>query len=93
MDTIGKRVYYARERRGLTQDELARHSGVTQQTIFLIEADKIKRSKYLPEIAQVLRVRWEWLLEGVGQMDRAQTRKRPKRRRGGLTQEFARFLD
>jgi DNA-binding XRE family transcriptional regulator len=45
-----------RKERGLSQEQLARHIGVRQNTIAAIESGATKKSKYLPDIARVLEV-------------------------------------
>jgi HTH-type transcriptional regulator, cell division transcriptional repressor len=69
MDTIGDRVKYARMMRELTQEQLAQAIGVKQQAIQQIESNETKRSRYLPDIADALNVRYLWLLRKSGPME------------------------
>ena len=62
MTTAG-RIIKARSAANLSQRDLARISGCSQQTICDIEHGA--RSKYLPEIAWVLGVSVEWLIFGM----------------------------
>lgn len=68
---LGRRVKYARERRGLTQDELAykvtgSHDPRGQAAISALETRDSVRSKFAPKIAQVLSVDLHWLTSGEG---------------------------
>ncbi|WP_084253535.1 helix-turn-helix domain-containing protein [Sphingomonas pituitosa] len=56
-----ERVRQAMERAQHDQSSLARAIGVTPGTIHQIMSGKIKRSKFLPEIAEVLGVSLRWL--------------------------------
>ncbi|WP_297445043.1 helix-turn-helix transcriptional regulator [Acidiferrobacter sp.] len=69
MDTLAKRLRYARERMGLTQSELARRVKVRPQAIQFIEAGHVRRPRSVVEIARVLGVNAEWLLLGEGEVD------------------------
>lgn len=51
---------------GTTQSSLANKIGVKQQTVQSICSGKIKRSKYIPEIASYLGVNHNWLINGKG---------------------------
>jgi len=59
----GKAVRAARERAGLSQVDLARAVGVTQQCITGIETGRTKSSRFLPRIAMALNKRTEELLD------------------------------
>lgn len=61
--TIGSTIEKARERKKLYQDELAKLSGCSQQTIVDIESDNTKKSKHLPEICKALGIDYEALME------------------------------
>lgn len=64
-NTLGQRLKMARTQMGLTQDELARRTGVAQQTITKIEKSFVERPRRLREISQVLECSEEWLLFGM----------------------------
>lgn len=64
LDTVAKRVAWARERRGRSQSEVARAIGVRPQTIQQVETGETKRSRYLPDIADYLRVPFNWIVRG-----------------------------
>lgn len=67
---FGERVRYARELRGLTQQELAdlTGEGCSQGNINSIENRKSTHSKYARAIAAALKVEPDWLLYGQGEM-------------------------
>ena len=54
MSNIGKRIIEARTARGLSQEDLAARSGVSQGTIGHLESGRNKTSTKLPEIAAAL---------------------------------------
>lgn len=62
------RVRQAREYAQLTQAELAKLSGVTQQAIGRLEAGKSKGSKALAAIAVACDVSTAWLVDETGEM-------------------------
>lgn len=59
--SVAQRVRIAREKSGLSQKALAEKIGVRAQTIQSIESGRIRKSRYLAEIAAVLRVSLGWL--------------------------------
>lgn len=61
---IGKRIEIARESKGITQAELAKKTGITQQAIQRIEGGQTRMPRSLDKIATVLGVKQEWLLTG-----------------------------
>lgn len=61
---IGVRAKFRRDEIGLTQAELADKVGTSQQAIEQLEGGKTKRPRYLPELAEVLGVSIDWLLNG-----------------------------
>lgn len=67
MDTLGSRLKFAREKRGLSQPALAKLVGITFQSIQAIEAGG--GTKHINAIARALRVRARWLEDGVGPME------------------------
>ena len=58
------RVKFAREQLGLTQDDLAKKVGVTQQTIAKLEKGGIEHPRYFRRLALALNVTEHWLLTG-----------------------------
>ena len=67
---VGTQVLQRRETLGLTQEELARKSGIKQFHISLIENKRVRevRSDTLRKLARALNVSADWLLE----LDRAE---------------------
>ncbi|GEM_PF-1101853 len=64
--TTGERVAFARKYRHWSQTDLANETGVVQQTIQAIEANKIKKSRHLYDIGHVTGFSYEWLIKGKG---------------------------
>lgn len=64
MDTLAKRLKYAREEKGLSQAALAKRIGAGQSTIASIEG-RNKGSGKIVQLAQALDVRPEWLESGA----------------------------
>lgn len=69
MDTLAKRLAWARERKGLTQEALARLSGVSQSTIGNLEAGLRQTARKIIDIAAVVEVDPNWLANGKGAPD------------------------
>ncbi|MHB1511747.1 MAG: helix-turn-helix domain-containing protein [Acidiferrobacter sp.] len=69
MDTLAKRLRYARERVGLSQSELARRVKIRPQAIQFIEGGHVRRPRSMVEIARALGVNAEWLLLGEGAVE------------------------
>ncbi len=66
MQTLAERLVYARKLRGIaTQSELAKMAGVAQGTIGNIESGSRNGQGSLHKIARALRVRLEWLRDGL----------------------------
>lgn len=63
---ISERLKSAREKAGLTQDELANAAGVTQGTVANIESGLRKSPRELLAIARAINVHAEWLKSGKG---------------------------
>ena len=63
--TIGSRVQEARKNAGMTQEMLARLSGVPQARISALELNKNKKSSYLIQLSQALGVSANWLETGI----------------------------
>lgn len=70
MSTLSERLKQARQHAGLTQDELAEKSGVTQASISKIELGKNKseNTTFGVQLAVACGVRCEWLVLGQGEM-------------------------
>lgn len=66
VDTIGKRLRWARKERKLTQQLLAERSGVRQSDISKIERDEIQRPTGLLALSRALRCNPDWLDTGDG---------------------------
>lgn len=65
MDTVGQRLRWARERAGLTQNDLFKSSGVSVTAIHRIEQDESKpRPTTARKLAKELGVRVQWLTVG-----------------------------
>ena len=63
---LAQRVRFARDKRGLTQAQLADAIGADQSVIGNLERRDGKSSKYASDIATALRVNLAWLVSGVG---------------------------
>lgn len=61
---VGTRIAHLRKSKEITQATLAKHVGVSQQTIGAIEAARVTDPRHLPAIAQVLGVSAEYLKYG-----------------------------
>ncbi|KQP41344.1 helix-turn-helix domain-containing protein [Pseudorhodoferax sp. Leaf274] len=71
MDSIGSRVKWARERRGLTQAALAKAICVLPGAIGELEAGTRDRPRDLPGLASALGVQVDWLATGQGGWEEA----------------------
>lgn len=69
MNTLGKRLLTARKLSGLTQAELTKKSGVSQQLISRIENDKVESTTEVFKLADALNVNPRWLATGDGEME------------------------
>jgi transcriptional regulator with XRE-family HTH domain len=69
---IGERIRLERRKRKWSQEELARHAGVTQGLISQIENGTNDSSKYLMSLARALDVSPDWLENGRGDPTRRQ---------------------
>lgn len=69
MNTLAERVKFARERAGLTQQEVADLAGMKQPSYFKIETGKTKRTGFINKLANVLKVDSNWLETGNGSID------------------------
>jgi transcriptional regulator with XRE-family HTH domain len=68
MSSIAQRLLEAREKRDLSQAQVALLAGVSQGTIGNIEAGIRKSKGSLHSIAKALGVNLEWLMNGEGEM-------------------------
>lgn len=64
LESVGKRVAYARKYRSLTQQELADRAGIAQSSLASLEAGRNKGSRSLVGLAKALDVPAEWLDSG-----------------------------
>lgn len=64
MDTLAKRLIWAREKKGMTQQQLAKAADVAQSTIGNLEAGIRLTCRKVAAIADVLEVDALWLSEG-----------------------------
>ncbi len=72
MQTLGERLNYARKKNGYTQETLAASIGVSRGVIFNLEKNKTQPQSIVSNaICQTLKINESWLLEGVGEMERA----------------------
>lgn len=70
MDTLGKRLHYARRKKGYTQGSLAESIGVSRGVIFNLEKDKTTPQMIvINAICQTLGVNKDWMTDGVGDME------------------------
>lgn len=64
METIGDRIKYAREKKGISQKQLATKVGLSQPSLAYIESGITKIPRKIQSIADALDVSKEWLLVG-----------------------------
>ncbi|KFL24951.1 hypothetical protein JP74_22000 [Devosia sp. 17-2-E-8] len=57
MATLGERIRQARIAQGMSQAELGRRAGITQQALAGLESGRTSRSRHTPELAQALGMR------------------------------------
>jgi transcriptional regulator with XRE-family HTH domain len=63
---LKERLKYARELRGLTQEQLAKKADCAQSAIGNVESGERKNLRNLVLVARVLRVSVDWLFDGGG---------------------------
>lgn len=69
MDTLGKRLTYARKNKEYTQEGLAAIIGVSRGVIYNLEKNKTEPQLIvLNAICAILKINKEWLLYGTGDM-------------------------
>lgn len=66
---LAERLKLAMEARNMSQASLAESAGISQPSVWKIVSGRTQSSKKLVEIANALKVRPEWLLNGSGEMD------------------------
>jgi transcriptional regulator with XRE-family HTH domain len=72
MKNVSVRLKQAREAKGWSQARLASASGLAQSTVGNIEAGTRQARGSLPELAKALDVSYEWLANGIGEMNATQ---------------------
>lgn len=78
METLGERIRYAREAKGLSQSDIARHFGISRISVLNWEHDDTRpKVERIQKLAEVLGVSEEWLLSAKG--------KPPTRRRKSVS--------
>lgn len=70
MHTLAQRLKYARERKGLSQEDLAKLAGTTQQNIQNIEAGVVQRPRKIGAISKALGESPAWLQFGTEAIDK-----------------------
>lgn len=68
---MAERIKQRMQEIDMTQEELGRQVGLTQPAIFKLLSGKTKRTTRLAEIAQALKTRPEWLIDGIPPMQDA----------------------
>ena len=86
VETIGSRVKWAREQRGLTQAALAKVAGVSTSSIGNLEAGIRDKPRDLVALAFALGARPAWLATGQGEWEEAPS---PRGRTPPTIAEFA----
>lgn len=76
-ETLMSRVRQARMAKGLSQQQIAEAVGMSQPNYYKIENGKTQRSGYINDIARVLGVDVDWLINGKAGSKDVSTIKRP----------------
>lgn len=66
MNTLPDRLKFAREQLNLSQQQVADAVGMKQPSYYQLEAGKSKRSRFINDIARVLKTNADWLMYGEG---------------------------
>ncbi|WP_352338227.1 XRE family transcriptional regulator [Psychrobacter sp. 16-MNA-CIBAN-0192] len=66
MNTLPDRLKFAREQLNLSQQQVADAVGMKQPSYYQLEAGKSKRSRFINDIAKVLKTNADWLMYGEG---------------------------
>ena len=70
MNTLGKRLNYARKKGGYTQESLSKAIGVSRGVIFNLEKNKSEpQTIVINAICQTLKINKNWLIDGSGNME------------------------
>lgn len=69
LTTLIDRLIYARERKEMSQQDVATAVGMKQPSYYQLESGKTKKSRYIYDIAKVLDVSADWLINGTGPME------------------------
>jgi transcriptional regulator with XRE-family HTH domain len=64
-DSVGARIRLLRNKRGLTQQELADEIGVSRSAVALWETDRGGEAQHLPRIAEALGVSIDFFINGM----------------------------
>ncbi len=67
MKTLPDRLKFAREQINLSQQQVADAVGMKQPSYYQLEAGKSKRSRFISDIARVLKTDVDWLMYGEGE--------------------------
>lgn len=67
MNTLPDRLKFAREQLNLSQQQVADAVGMKQPSYYQLEAGKSKRSRFINDIARVLKTNADWLMYGEGE--------------------------
>ena len=67
MNTLPDRLKFAREQLNLSQQQVADAVGMKQPSYYQLEAGKSKRSRFINDIAKVLKTNADWLMYGEGE--------------------------
>jgi transcriptional regulator with XRE-family HTH domain len=70
LSSLASRLRYAREKKGLTQEQLAKKAGTTQQNIQNIEAGLVQRPRKIGAIAKAVDQSPAWLQFGTEAIDK-----------------------
>lgn len=65
IDTLAERIKYIRKINGLSQIDLAKLAGTTQQAIQQAESGKAQNPRYLHKISLDLGIAYEWLTMNI----------------------------
>lgn len=72
MNTLPDRLKFAREQLNLSQQQVADAVGMKQPSYYQLEAGKSKRSRFINDIAKVLKTDVDWLMTGDGDYNTSQ---------------------
>jgi phage repressor protein C with HTH and peptisase S24 domain len=80
MTTLGERILTARQARKMRQNALAEHFSIRPVSVHQWETGQTQPDpRKLTALAEVLDVSLEWLLSGIGDMERASSKAKPVR--------------